>query len=250
MRIQAQWQLFLIALIVVCSVACHATRVPPHHGCFNPVPTPPAQQLKQGWHYQLRWPMAQSDTSLQTLTARSRRGLPLLRSEVRRVSQRQSLSAYAAALRAVRGFPSALVLNLQPETPLLATQAIETAQELGTINQIIIECTSPSLAHFLRQNYPDVAILVSTRSVDEVYEALKIVPAPEIVHLDFPWSTEDLIQSIHEAGSAVLMKTTEGGEDTPQRWKQLMDLGVDIVMTYTPETFTRSIPRACAAKRK
>jgi len=257
MRIQAQWlppfSVLLLGLALFYSTGCHPTRTPPRHGCFNPVPAQPVQELRQ-WRHQLRWPSAHSGNSgvgpenrLQAIIASARRGLPLLEIDVPRDSK-EHLTSYADAVKAVRGYPTALALDLKGESSHLVSQAIEIARSLGAEKQIVVRCQSIETARFVRNSYPGIAILSRCNIPDDVYEALKLQPVPEIIHVDFAWSSEGLLENIHEAGSAVFMNSVEQGEDNPKRWKELMDLGVDIVRTAYPETFTRSIPRACSAK--
>lgn len=160
----------------------------------------------------------------------------------------ETFPSFAQALRAAKGYPTALELDLKGESPGLAAQAIEEALRMGMERQIVVQCQHIETARFIREHFPGIAILARCNNPIEVAAALKLQPVPEIVHIDFPWSSTSLIDEIHEAGAAVLMKTLEPGEDTAARWNALMELGVDIVMTDYPETFTRSIPRACAAK--
>ncbi|MBN8548142.1 MAG: hypothetical protein J0M12_02380 [Deltaproteobacteria bacterium] len=242
MRIQAQCRLTLIIFILLCCVGCHATRTPPHHGCFNPVPTPPGSQLQQPWVYQLRWPLARNTGSLQAISSFARRGLPLLEVEA------GTRSFYPSAIRAVRGFPTALVLRFADESPQVVARAIELAESTNVGNQIVVQTQSLATARFVRHFYPEIAILIRCDSPAQAQEALTVQPSPNVIFLDFPWDSEGLIQQIHEAGAAVAMSAASESQDNPQRWNQLMDLGVDIVYTNQPENFTRSIPRACAAK--
>ncbi len=152
------------------------------------------------------------------------------------------------ALTAIRKFPSALLLDLKGESPLLATQVIKTAQAYGALDNIVLQCQSFETARFIRAHFPGAAVLVRAYSPAQIVPALALIPRPEIVQVDSDWINLPMVEEIHEAGSYVLVKTLEQSSDQPAVWNSLMDIGVDIILTDHPRAFVRSIPRSCEAR--
>jgi glycerophosphoryl diester phosphodiesterase len=151
------------------------------------------------------------------------------------------------ALSAVRGFPTALVLDLSNESSTALTQVISLAAARNQKHQIILKCHSSETTEFIQRQYPGVAVTVVGRSPLEIESALALSPEPEFIEIGLSDATESIVRKIHNFGSAVSVRLLDTAEDNPLRWTQLMDMGADIVLTDFPEKFVRSIPKACGA---
>jgi glycerophosphoryl diester phosphodiesterase len=157
----------------------------------------------------------------------------------------ERIPVLSRAFESIRGFPSALLLDLKGESEDLADRAARLAIRKRVSRQVIIQCQRPGTARFLRQHYPEVAILARCHEPAHVDIALSISPSPEIVQIDQEWASREFVDRIHAAGAAVLIKTLGPDVDTPENWNQLLELGVDIVLTDRPRDFQRSMSKGC-----
>lgn len=157
----------------------------------------------------------------------------------------EPIPALSQAFERLRGLPSTLLLDLKGESEELANRIVQLAARKGVARQIIIQCQHPSTARFLRKHYPHTAILARCHEPEHVNVALAITPTPEIVQIDQDWASRELVDRIQAAGAAVLVKALGPGVDTPENWNQLLEIGVDIVLTDRPREFQRSMSKSC-----
>jgi glycerophosphoryl diester phosphodiesterase len=138
------------------------------------------------------------------------------------------LATYAEALDAVAPYRTALQLDVKGEPWAVIDQAVHIAREQGQAHQIVIQCQRLSTLAYVREKFPDIAVLARAHSIAEVRKAYRKLP--DIIQIEEAWITPALVQEIHAAGSKILVKSLDD-MDTVEHWQRLFDAGVDIVLT-------------------
>ena len=138
------------------------------------------------------------------------------------------LAKYAEALEAVAPYQTALQLDVKGEAWAVIDQAVHIARERGQAHQIVMQCQRLSTLAYVRERFPDIAVLARAHSIADVRKAYRKLP--DIIQIDEAWVTPEMVQEIHAAGSKILVKSLDD-MDTVGHWQRLFDAGVDIVLT-------------------
>ena len=138
------------------------------------------------------------------------------------------LATYAEALDAVAPYRTTLQLDVKGEPWAVIDQAVHIAREKGQAHQIMVQCQRLSTLAYVREKFPDIAVLARAHSVADVRKAYRKLP--DIIQIEEAWISPVLVQEIHAAGSKILVKSLDT-MDTAEHWQRLFDAGVDIVLT-------------------
>ena len=138
------------------------------------------------------------------------------------------LATYAEALDAVAPYHTTLQLDVKGEPRAVIDQAVFIAREKGQAHQIVVQCQRLSTLAYVREKFPDIAVLARAHSVADVRQAYRKLP--DIIQIDEAWISPGMVQEIHAAGSKILVKSLDT-MDTVEHWQRLFDAGIDIVLT-------------------
>jgi glycerophosphoryl diester phosphodiesterase len=138
------------------------------------------------------------------------------------------LAMYAEALDAVAPYRTTLQLDVKGEPRSVIDQAVHIAREKGQAHQIVVQCQRLSTLAYVREKFPDIAVLARAHSITDVRKAYRKLP--DIIQIDEVWISPAMVQEIHAAGSKILVKSLDN-IDTVEHWQRLFDAGVDIVLT-------------------
>jgi glycerophosphoryl diester phosphodiesterase len=135
---------------------------------------------------------------------------------------------YVEALDTVTGYKTTLQLDVKGEPRAVIDQAVRLARGKGQAHQIVIQCQRLSTLAYLREKFPDVAVLARAHSIADVRKAYRKLP--DIIQIDEAWITPEVVREIHAAGSKILVKSLDD-MDNVEHWQRLFDAGIDIVLT-------------------
>lgn len=138
------------------------------------------------------------------------------------------IAAYAEALDAIKPDRTMLQLDVKGESRAMIDQAVRLAREKGQAHQILIQCQRLSTLAYVREKFPDIAVLARSHSIADVRMAYRKLP--DIIQIEAEWITPELVEEIHTAGSKILVKSLYE-LDTVEYWERLLDAGIDIMLT-------------------
>jgi len=156
-----------------------------------------------------------------------------------------SVATYAEALDAIRGQRTMLQLDVKGESTGVIDQAVGIARAKGQAHQILIQCQRLSTLSYVREKFPDVAVLARAHSPAEVRLAFRKLP--DFIQIEVDWITRDMVEGIHAAGSKVLAKSLYEA-DTLEHWERLFDAGVDVVLTDRAVEMARHLSATSALR--
>jgi len=139
-----------------------------------------------------------------------------------------SVATYAEALDAIQTHRTMLQLDVKGESRGVIDQAIGIARAKGQAHQILIQCQRLSTLAYVREKFPDVAVLARSHALADIRLAFRKLP--DLIQIDVDWVTPEMVEEIHAAGSKILAKSLYE-MDTREHWERLFDAGVDVVLT-------------------
>jgi glycerophosphoryl diester phosphodiesterase len=107
-------------------------------------------------------------------------------------------------------------------------QVARIAREKGQAHQIIIQCQRLSTLAYVREKFPDIAVLARSHSLPDIRLAYRRLP--DIIQIDAEWITPEMVEEIHTAGSKILVKSLYA-MDHVEHWERFFDAGIDILLT-------------------
>ncbi len=138
---------------------------------------------------------------------------------------------FSAALEAVRGSNSALEIDIKRERESVLRTIVEKVVNAGLQGSVLIQAERPETVRILREEFPAIKSMYRCKSEEDLEKAIALKPA--VVELE-GWLEGSAVSKLKRNGIRVLVNVAESERDKPSGWKNLFDLGVDIVMTDYP----------------
>jgi glycerophosphoryl diester phosphodiesterase len=133
----------------------------------------------------------------------------------------------------IRNFSSVLLLDVKGDWALSGRKAISLVAQLGMQSRVVFYCPSLQCIAELAKEWPEISFLLRVKKVADLPSALGLKPL--IIQMDKVHLNATIVEQVRSAGSRLLVKALDS-EDRAEVWRELEELGVDLVLTESPRS--------------
>ena len=162
---------------------------------------------------------------------------------VRRGDAQVPIISLRHALRLINEHTATLLLDLKQSDTTMLEELAAVITQTRSNNRVIAQCQSSECESLLRSRIPGIVILRRAKSPTEMESFFNNKAA--IVQGDFEWVSTALVAQARENGSRVLVRVSETDHDNPAGWQQLVERGVDIIMSDHAKELSGFLATSC-----